>query len=61
VGRAILDALDRLDELGPRAAASAGQASDGLEGVLRTAMSESRAAKPWHFTEFLSRFGRRLA
>jgi len=61
LARAILGALGRLSELGACAAASAGQASDGLEGILRTAIGESRAAKPWHFTEFLSRFGQRSA
>jgi glycosyltransferase involved in cell wall biosynthesis len=61
LARAILGALGRLGELGACAAASAGQASDGLEGILRAAIGESRAAKPWHFTEFLSRFGQRSA
>jgi glycosyltransferase involved in cell wall biosynthesis len=56
LGQAILAALGRLGELSTSAAASAGQADDGLAAVLRAAIVESQGARRWHFTEILGRF-----
>jgi glycosyltransferase involved in cell wall biosynthesis len=54
-GLAVLEALDRLPDLASRASLAAGQASDGLEGLLRS-MTADRARPAGLFGRFRRRF-----